>query len=475
MSTGVTGLASLSLQLTRARFATRQGESLLYLAATLAYVIGSALALTVAGGTWMFYNRWQHPTGLLTEVLAIDATYDSVLMFYFVLAIIACALLVPTMVGLASSAAVLGARGRERRLAALRLLGLSSGDVTRMSLIDTLIQAGLGTAAGLIVYWLTLPLWANLTMQAVRVAPVEMSLPWWLLVAVSLGIIVIGVIASWWGLRQVRISPLGVARRTNAPRVRAWRLVAFLIIAVVAYAVMLTLNLGASLGPFLIFAGLMVAVIVGVNLLGPWLLQLLSRAFALLPLPSAMWAARRVQANPRQTWQRVAGLGLLTLIGGYVSMLPITLSTDSENETLRTFVERSAWDFSVGALITLSVGMALTATSILITQASAVLERAEQSRALCKMGAPVSFLTRVTWLETLGPLVLAAALGVAAGLALASPLRALAASMGQAGDNTGVILLLAVLAAGLGLAAAALTASRPLQRQVLAVQDRPRD
>ena len=48
---------------------------------------------------------------------------------------------------------MLGARGRERRLAALRLLGLSSGDVTRMALIDTLLQAtiGVGIGAGLLL------------------------------------------------------------------------------------------------------------------------------------------------------------------------------------------------------------------------------------------------------------------------------------------------------------------------------------
>lgn len=470
-----TGLSSLSLQLTRARFASREGESLLYLASTFAYVVGSALALTVAGGTWMFYNRWQHPTGLLAEVVGLDSTYDAVLMFYFTLALIACALLVPTMVGLAASAAVLGARGRERRLAALRLLGLSSGDVTRMSLIDTLIQAGLGTLVGLVGYWLTLPLWSNLTMQAVPVAPAEMSLPWWLLIAVCLAIVAIGLVASWWGLRQVRISPLGVARRTNAPKLGVWRLLAFVALAGVAYLLTLSLNLGASLLPFLIFAGVIVLVIVGINLLGPWLLQVFSLLLARLPWASVMWASRRVQSNPRQTWQRVAGIGLLTLIGGYIAMMPLVLNTDQDDETLRTFASQSAMDFTSGALITLAVGMALTATSILITQASAVLERADQTRALSKMGAGTSFLTGVSWLETLGPLVVSAGLGTAAGIALASPMRAMADAKGATGDTSGIVILGVVLAAGLVLTALALAASWPLQRQVLAVQERRGD
>lgn len=152
MSTSATGLGTLSLQLTKARFVSRQGESLLYLASILAYAICSALALTVAGGTWMFYNRWQHPFGLIAQVLAVDPSYENYMTFYFVLAVIACGLLVPSVIGLASSAAVLGARGRERRLASLRLLGVSSGDVTRMSLVDTLIQAGIGAVIGTGLY-----------------------------------------------------------------------------------------------------------------------------------------------------------------------------------------------------------------------------------------------------------------------------------------------------------------------------------
>ena len=56
-STRAAGLSSLALRLTRARLATRQGEGVLYLAAVAAFALSSALALTVAGGTWMFYNR----------------------------------------------------------------------------------------------------------------------------------------------------------------------------------------------------------------------------------------------------------------------------------------------------------------------------------------------------------------------------------------------------------------------------------
>ena len=129
----------LTFHLTKARFRSHQGESLLYLASILAYTVCAGLALTVAGGTYMFYNRWQTPTGIAAQLLKADASFQIMLKPYFLLAILACALIIPSLSSLATKAAVLGARGREKRLASLRLLGVSSAEVTKMTLLDTLV------------------------------------------------------------------------------------------------------------------------------------------------------------------------------------------------------------------------------------------------------------------------------------------------------------------------------------------------
>ena len=73
-------------------------------------------------------NRWKSPQGIIAEAIAQDPTFAQVTFFYLILALIACALLVPTLAGLAAGAAVLGARGRERRLAALVRLRLRAPD-----------------------------------------------------------------------------------------------------------------------------------------------------------------------------------------------------------------------------------------------------------------------------------------------------------------------------------------------------------
>ena len=229
----VTGLGSLTMQLTRGRFASRQGETLLYFAFILASAVSSMLALTVLGGTMMLHGRWIDPPPLLAEVRAIEPDIDLVLMVYFVLGLVALALLLPSMVSLSASAAVLGARGREQRLSALRLLGLSSGDITRMSLLDSLIQAVIGTILGLLVYLATVPLWAGVEIEGVALTHTDLNLPWWMSAAVCLTNVLIALLATWWGLRQVRISPLGVARRAAKPKVTWLRAVLFVVVVIV--------------------------------------------------------------------------------------------------------------------------------------------------------------------------------------------------------------------------------------------------
>lgn len=471
----ITGLTSFTLRLTRARFAAREGESLLYLASTLAFVVCSGLAFTVAGGTWMFHQRSEHPRGIHAELVQADPVIDGILSSYVGLAALACALLVPAMVSLAGAAAVLGARGRERRMSALRLLGLSSQDVTRMTLTDTLVQATIGVVVGYLVYLLTLPAWSALTLQGMAIDPSEMVLPWWLSLAVAVTTVVIGVLASWWGMRRVRISPLGVARRVSPPGVRWWRPVAFVAMVGVAYLVTSLVKPDHELMPWFIMGGALLLLVAGMNLVGPWILQVVCAALARVPSPTVLWAARRVQAAPRSTWQRVAGLGLMAFIGSYIAMMPLPTEQPEGLDPAQQFEVASGWDFTKGAAITLGVGLLLAATSSYITQASAVFERAEQTRALHRMGSSTGFLRRVSWVEVFGPLTLALALGTGLGMMIALPMAGAAQDHGYEFSGTGPMVIGSVMLLGLALTAIALLATNPLQSQVLADQRRRAD
>lgn len=154
-------------------------------------------------------------------------------LIHVVLAIVACALLVIPVLNLGAGASRLGAQSRATRLASLRLIGMSGSQVLKMSMLETLIQAVIGTLLGTLLWLGSLPLWQGISFQGQTIAPQEMLLPFWLWGAVLLVIVFLAVISTIIGLRRVQISPLGVARRENPKKLKLWRLV-FLVVAIIA-------------------------------------------------------------------------------------------------------------------------------------------------------------------------------------------------------------------------------------------------
>lgn len=464
-------LVRLTARLTRARLAAREGEGLLYLASVLAHTVTTCAALSVAGGTWMLYSRGRHPERVPVWEAEAQNTgwdFDFAASQYVVLSLLACAMLVPAMVSLASSAAVLGARGRERRLAVLRLVGLSGGDVTRMSLLDALVQSVAGAVIGTIVYLVALPAWSALTVMGARITAGEMLLPLRLLAAVLMGVVAVGQASAWRGLRQIRISPLGVSRRANGPRARVWRVIVFLLTLFGAPWIISSVPLQYRASAI---CAMIVAVIAVFDLAGSWFVQLLARGLALLRGPVMRWTARRIQAGPAATWHRVSAMGLLAFIGGFMSLMPLDSDTGTAAEagSVEAFVYSMLWDFNKGAVITLAFGFVLTATSIFITQASGTIERAEQSRCLHRMGAPASYCLRVMWMEAYVPLLLAVVGGAGLGTLMSSSF------LSGLPPASGVPVVLGVIVVGLILTALALRACHPLHHRLLGVKERHND
>ena len=427
---GLPVLARLTARLTRARLASREGETLLYLASVLAYTVATCAALTVAGGTSMLYSRGTHPERIPVWVdAAKNAGYgfDFMASQYLSMSILACAMLVPAMVGLASSAAVLGARSRERRLAVLRLMGLSGADVTRMSLLDALVQSVVGAVIGTAVYLITLPAWGGLNVMGTRITAGEMVLPLRYLAVVLVGVVTVGQISAWRGLRQVRISPLGVSRRTNGPRAGVWRVIVFLVTLFGAPQIIRSVP---QQHRFIIVCVMIVALIAVFDLAGSWFTQLLSRGLAHLRGPVMRWTARRIQAAPTTTWHRVSAMGLLAFIGGFMSPMPLGVSTMT---------------------------------------ASGTIERAEQSRSLRRMGAPAGYGLRVMWMEAYTPLLLAVLGGAGLGIVMGSLL------MGTSPMSGASPLALGVVIVGLVLTGLALSVCHPLYHRLLGTQERHND
>ncbi len=453
----------LAPQLTAARLKLRRGDAWLDVLAVLSFALSTVMALTVTGGIWMFSQWNAHPTAhhaaLGDEIgWGNDGGY---LTLYLSLAFAAGALLVIPIFSLGASAARLGARGRSERLSSLRLIGVTGGQTVAISLVETMVQWALGTAVGTIAYYLSLPLWANVTFLEEKIKPSQMMLPVGILVAVLAALLVIAVLSTIIGLQRVRISPLGVARREASPAMRHWRPLAFLA-AVSLYIIWATANPGATRDSvqYIVMAGMILLLVAGISVVGPWILQLFAYPGTKTRSVPRLLGMRRILDDPRAAWRTVNAISLLCFMAGFVAVIPLQ-SGDSG-----TFLFQ---DVFTGVTITLGFGFAVAALSTLMNQSSTVFDRAPETSALSQIGFPRRVFAWTRIYQVMGPLLLASVASAALGLGMG----ALTAAGG--GANSGGRRMVITVVLGLALSGVALAICEPLERRVLESRGRAND
>ncbi|THJ68601.1 hypothetical protein E8P82_01450 [Arthrobacter echini] len=459
-------MIALSTRLALSRL--RENRSGLDVLAVLAFAVTAWLALTVAGGTTMFVQRADDPPAVFRDAVTgfgFGAPGELALGYVF-LAAIACAVLVVPILGLGGAAARLGASGRSRRLSALRLIGMTGSEVVLMSVVESLVLAALGIIAGTMIWAVSLPGWTAVSFLGENLHAAEMLVPWWVAAGVIALILLLAALSTLLGLQRVRISPLGVARRETPPALKAWR-VAALVLGIVAFVVVSRSFdvLNSDLGGFLIIGGFLAAVVFAVNLVGPWVIQLVARPLTRTKNPAALLAMRRLAAAPKAAWRNVSGLALLGLIAAFTVVMPKDL-TDADPISAILLP-----DIRTGAMITLAIGLVLAATSTLINQASATVDRAQQTVALNRLGTPAAVLAGARLRQVLVPMATTLAVSIPAGLVLALPFLTQAADI----SYQNIALLGGVLLTGVLLTVAAAAACGPIEKRILTTAYRRND
>ncbi len=450
---------NLAPRLAVERIRATKGAGVLDAMAVLAFTVSSWLALTVAGGTWMFVARWR-VDGALNDPMWVDVAPA-----YVGLAGFACALLTIPVLALGGAAARLGARGRSRRLASLRLVGMTSGEVVKMSVVETLVQAVAGVVLGSVVFVASLPAWQLISFQGQSIEAREMLPPWWLWLAVLGVLLMLAMASTILGLRRVSISPLGVARDETPKRLKTWRLVLVVLLVTGFMIYSQTANIANLMG--LIFTLVFLTVVIGsITVVGPWLLQLVAKPRTRTSKVPKLLAARRILDDPRAAWRNVASVALLGFIAGFTVNIPVTTS-GAPAEFGVIFVR----DIQTGVAITLLVGLILAATATLISQASGAFDRAPEAVAMDRMGVPRTVHAAVRRGQVLVPLAVALGTSVPLGFLLST----VTATEMEGFPTLGVVLLASTVLVGFLLTLGAAEACRPLQAGVLGEQRRRND
>lgn len=348
-----------------------------------------ALLLIVIGGVGGFSARAQVPNA--------SSNAES----YVVFAYIASALLCVPLVTMGGSAARLVVARRDDRLARLRLVGATTGQITVLSLLDAMTQAFVGTVLGVIGYVALIPVVGLVPFEGRGFSFAELWVPPLVIVLTCVGIVAVGVVSALVGLQRVVVSPLGVTQRQSTP---ALKFVRFLALGVALVAIVL-----ATQTPLASIAFIVVALMLGLfalNVVGPLVLSLVGHlAVSVARTAPTLLAARRIIDDPKTAWRSVGSVALATFIAGLAAIMALFANSSASDPAEAQFLT----DLSSGAYLTLAIAGVLAAISTGISQAGRVIAQREQYHFLHLAGAQVEVLESARMRETVIPM--AAAVG----------------------------------------------------------------
>ena len=220
----------------------------------------------------------------------------------------------------------LGSTQREQRYAALRLIGATRAQVNRVLLLESFVATLVGIIVGSGVYLLVRGGLEYFTFGGQHFWMADLTVSWVQYAVFVVLTIALSLVASWWAMRKVRTSPLGVARREKlGKQPRMWRVLPLLI--GVGIFTWLSLPVGSSwlkaqaadsMVPFGVVMGGILLVMFGLVLAGSWITGWLSRL-------SARWtnnatvllASRRIAGHAKVIFRSVSGLVLALFAGSF--------------------------------------------------------------------------------------------------------------------------------------------------------------
>ncbi|MFI7635316.1 FtsX-like permease family protein [Nonomuraea sp. NPDC049400] len=249
---------------------------------------------------------------------------------YRALTLVASVLMVVPLLVFGGAAARLTVARRDQRLATLRLVGATPGQVVGMTVTEAVIVALAGALLGTVGYALAAPLLARIAIGGGGWFVSDLFPSPLILAAVLVAVPLLVGLSAVVGLRRVVVSPLGVAKRETPPGMRFVRVLA--LVAVLAVFPMLTR--GTSVAIVSVALGL---AFLCINLAGPWVIGMIGRITARSArAPARLLAGRRLVDDPRSAWRTVSGVALTGFVAGFLGLLsPAAFDGDQEPAQLR--------------------------------------------------------------------------------------------------------------------------------------------
>ncbi|SFQ70634.1 FtsX-like permease family protein [Amycolatopsis rubida] len=251
---------------------------------------------------------------------------------WMVVAPIAAVLLLPLLI-FVTTASRMGAAQRERRLAALRLVGVDARQIKRVAAAESLVGAVIGLVAGGALFYALRPFIGDWLPFGLRVFADDFTPSWVALLVIVLLVPGLAVGSALFGLRRTIVEPLGVVRQGKPVRRRMWW--RWTVTGIGAVFLLGTLVVSPGSGDQAAALALAVGsvfLLIGVAALLPWLVERIVERLQGGP-PSWQLAVRRLQLDSG-TASRVVS-GLVVVLAGTILIQGVL--TSMSNRSSRSY------------------------------------------------------------------------------------------------------------------------------------------
>ncbi|MGW2932427.1 ABC transporter permease [Streptomyces sp. NPDC001156] len=294
------------------------GESGLIGSHELAYYAGAnGLAAKINGSSVARIDRFGHPT-------ATSEKSDPVLVLLALVVFVV--LLMPVAVFIAAAVRFGGER-RDRRLAALRLVGSDGGMTRRIAAGEALAGALAGLVLGTLFFFVGRQVAGTAEILDVSVFPSYLNPSPVLAVLVAVAVPAAAVLVTLFALRQVVIEPLGVVRAARPRRRRLWwRLLLPLGGLAMLYPMIGQGHDNGNFNQYLVTSGV-ILLLVGVTALLPWIVE---TVVARLGRGGVAWqlAVRRLQLSSGTAARMVNGIAVA--VAGAIALQMLFAGVESD-------------------------------------------------------------------------------------------------------------------------------------------------
>ncbi|MES4900736.1 MULTISPECIES: FtsX-like permease family protein [unclassified Streptomyces] len=246
------------------------------------------------------------------------------------LIVVGCVVLLLPVAIFIATAVRFGGERRDRRLAALRLVGADSRMTRRIAAGEALVGALLGLAVGWGVFLLVRQFIGGITVFGTSVFSADVQPSATITALIMAAVPACAVVVTQIALRGIAIEPLGVVRDATPKRRRLWWRLLFPALGLALLLPLLRSGADSSADSTYQVAGGAVLMLVGITALLPWLVEAVVRRFAGGPVPWQL-ATRRLQLSSGSASRAVSGITVA--VAGAIAITMLFAAAENDNTT----------------------------------------------------------------------------------------------------------------------------------------------